>query len=73
MQYIVYQWKKVFIFRKKKTITGKIAKGFQRINERHMIAASGADGHDIYKYATDKELFEIKLTGDSWDELPAWD
>jgi hypothetical protein len=73
MQYIVDPWKKVFIFFKKETVTGKIINGFQHINKRHMIAASGADGHDIYKYATDKELFEIKLTGDSWDELPPWD
>ena len=73
MQYIVYQWEKVFIFRKKKTVTGKIINGFQRINRRHVKITVGEDGHDIYKYATDKELFEIKLTGDSWDELPAWD
>ncbi len=66
--HIVHPWERRFIFRSKRTVGGKIVKGFRFINRRHMIIAEGADGYDMYKYATDRELFKLKLKGDEWDK-----
>ena len=60
---LVYDWKRIFLFRSKVSVYGELIKGWQFVNMQIVLFAEGADALESRNYATDKELFLYKLKG----------
>ena len=60
---LIYDWKRVFLFRSQVSVYGRPLKGWQFVNMQIVLFAEGADALESRNYATDKELFIYKLKG----------